>query len=301
MVYDGNSNTSNHISDEIFVYLYGLENDAYAIPATYVGGSSNYDIAVLYVENSPVLQNAMATGAAAAVSLGQEMDIRPGMTTIAIGNPSASEADLGGISVTQGIVSVASEYITVNASDTVAGIQLRVIRTDTPVNSGNSGGGLFNLQGQLVGIVNAKLSSSDLENIGYAIPVGVVRAVADNIIDHCFGTENQSVLRCMLGITVSTGALSTSYDSENGTLIQTETVIIQELRAGSLADGILQAGDVLLSATVSDRKVEISRQHHIIDFMLDVRIGDVVSFTVLRDGAEVIVNVTITDDCLTAY
>ena len=178
---------------------------------------------------------------------------------------------------------------------------MRLIRTDTPVNSGNSGGGLFDLQGQLVGIVNAKISSSSLENIGYAIPVSVVQAVADNLIDHCFETEVESVMRCLLGITVGTTQLATGYDSETGMFLRTETITVQEVSAGSLADGILQAGDVLLSAAVGNRTAEITRQYHVIDFMLNARVGDSVAFTILRDGTQMTVHLTITEDCLTAY
>ena len=301
VVYDSSSSTANHVSDQIYIYLYGLEDDAYAIPATYVGGSSNYDIAVLYVEESPVLQDAVASGAAAAVTLGQERDIQPGMSTIAIGKPSSSTTELGGISVTQGIISVASEYITMSASDTGKDVQMRLIRTDTPVNPGNSGGGLFNLKGQMVGIVNAKISSSDLENISYAIPVSVVQGVADNIIDYCFSTETESVMRCLLGITVSTTELSTGYDSETGTFLRTETLTIQQISADSLADGILQAGDVLISAAIGNQTTEITRQYHLIDFMLNARVGNCVTFTILRDGTEMTVQITVTEDCLTAY
>ena len=64
--------------------------------------------------------------------------------------------------------------------------EMRVIRVDTAVNPGNSGGGLFNSKGELIGIVNAKIISSDVENIGYAIPSSVAINVADNIINHTF-------------------------------------------------------------------------------------------------------------------
>ena len=165
-MYDSNSNTDNHISDKIYIYLYGLESEAYAIPATYVGGSANYDIAVLRVDKNDILLDAIETGAAMAVTVANSDELTPGMTTIAIGNPSSSDADLGGISVTKGIVSVDSEYITMSAIDTSGEVQFRVIRIDAPVNSGNSGGGLFNDKGELIGIVNAKISSSSVENIG---------------------------------------------------------------------------------------------------------------------------------------
>ena len=301
VVYDSSSNTANHVSDKIYVYLYGLESEAYAIPATYVGGSANYDIAVLRVDQSEVLKDAIASGAASAVTLGEQNEIVPGMTTIAIGNPSASDADLGGLSVTQGIVSVDSEYITMTATDGSGQVEFRVIRTDTPVNSGNSGGGLFNDKGELVGIVNAKIMSSDLENIGYAIPIGVVRGVADNIIDYCYGQECENVMRGLLGITVTTNALSTSYDSESGTFVKKEEIMVYEVSAGGLGEEILKANDIIKSITIGEKTVDITRQYYLIDAMLDVRVGDTVSLVIVRDGAEMTVSTTITEESLMAY
>ena len=301
VVYDSSSNTDNHVSDKIYVYLYGLESEAYAIPATYVGGSANYDLAVLRVDKSEVLKNAIASGAASAVTVGEQNEIVPGMTTIAIGNPSASEAELGGLSVTQGIVSVDSEYITMTASDNSGEVEFRVIRTDTPVNSGNSGGGLFNDKGELIGIVNAKISSTELENIGYAIPIGVVRAVADNIIDYCYGKDCESVMRGILGITITTNSLSTAYDSESGVFVRNEEIMVYEVSAGGLGEAILKANDIIKSITVGNKTVEITRQYHLIDTMLDVRVGDTVSLVIVRDGAEMTVSTTITEESLTAY
>ena len=301
VVYDSNSNTENKVSDKIYVYLYGLESEAYAIPTTYVGGSANYDIAVLRVDENEVLKDAMESGAASAVTLGKQDEIVPGMTTIAIGNPSASEADLGGLSVTQGIVSVDSEYITMTASDGSGQVEFRVIRTDTPVNSGNSGGGLFNDKGELVGIVNAKISSSDLENIGYAIPIGVVKAVANNIIDYCYGQDCESVMRGLLGITVTTTGLSTSYDSASGTFVKNEEIMVYEVSAGGLGEAILKANDIVKSITIGEKTVVITRQYHLIDAMLDVRVGDTVSLVIVRDGAEMTVSTIITEESLAAY
>ena len=74
-----------------------------------------------------------------------------------------------------------------------------------------------------------------------------------------------------------------------------------EVTEGSLADGILQAEDVLVSATLNGETTEITRQYHIIDMMLDVRVGDVVILNILRGGVEMSVSITITESCLTAY
>ena len=76
---------------------------------------------------------------------------------------------------------------------------------------------------------------------------------------------------------------------------------VYEVSSGSFADGILQAGDILVSATVGDSTTEITRQYHIIDMMLDVRVGDVVTLKILRAGEEKTVSITITEDCLMEY
>ncbi len=299
VVYDSSSNTENGISDEIYIYLYGLENEAYAIPVTYVGGSANYDLAVLRVDASEVLKEAYESGAADAVSVGNSDNVYPGQTTIAIGNPSADE--LGGISVTSGIVSVDSEYITMTANTGKSEVSFRVIRTDAPVNSGNSGGGMYNNSGELIGIVNAKISSSDIENIGYALPSNVVRAIADNIIDYCYGKDCESVMRGLLGITIEVSDYDTYLDLESGLVVRTEEITVSEVSAGGLGEAILHAGDVVKSITIGEKTITITRQHHLIDAMLDVRVGDTVSLVIVRDGTEMTVSTAITEDSLSAY
>ncbi len=299
VVYDSSSNTENGISDEIYIYLYGLESEAFAIPATYVGGSANYDLAVLRVEENEVLKETYASGAAAAVSIGNSDGVYPGQTTIAIGNPSTDE--LGGISVTAGIVSVDSEYITMTASNGTGEVDFRVIRTDAPVNSGNSGGGMYNDKGELIGIVNAKISSSEVENIGYALPSNVVRAVADNIIDNCYGNDCESVMRCMLGITVEVSDRDTYLDLETGFIVRTEEITVHEVSAGALMESILESGDVIKSITVGEKSVSVARQHHLIDALLDARLGDGISIVIIRDGVEMTVSTVVTQESIDEY
>ena len=74
-----------------------------------------------------------------------------------------------------------------------------------------------------------------------------------------------------------------------------------EINAGSLADNILESGDIFISATIDSDTTYITRQYHIIDLMLDMRVDDVVTIKILRDGSEKEVSITITEDCLTAY
>ena len=292
VVYDASSNTENGISEDISVYLYGSEIEEKAIEATYVGGSLYYDIAVLRVEDSEILK----TSNACAVDVADADKVVVGDTAIAIGN-----AQGYGISTSFGIVSVDSEYITMTAADGSTTVSFRVMRTDTAVNSGNSGGGLYDDEGNLIGIVNAKIVDDGVENIGYAIPSNVAVSIAENIIDYCYGKSEERVQRALLGITVSTSDSKAVYNSETGSFTIEETVCVYEVSSGSLADGILQAEDILVSATVNDNTTEITRQYHIIDMMLDMRAGDVVTLKILHGGEEMTVSITITEGCLTAY
>jgi serine protease Do len=244
------------------------------------------------VEDSDILK---ASGACAA-DVADSDEIVVGDSAIAIGNAQGL-----GISATSGVVSVDSEYITMTAADRRTEVSFRVMRVDTAVNSGNSGGGLYDDEGNLIGIVNAKIVYDGVENIGYAIPSNVAVSIADNIIDYCYGTDTERVQRALLGITVSTSDSGAVYDTATGLLTIKETVSVYEVSDGSLADGVLQAGDILVSATVNGNTAEITRQYHIIDMMLDVRAGDVVTIKILRGSEEMTVDITITEDCLTAY
>ena len=292
VVYDVSSNTENGISNDISVYLYGSEIKGKAIEATYVGGSLYYDIAVLRVEDSEVLKESSAC----AVEVADSDEVAVGNGAIAIGNAQGL-----GLSSTAGIVSVDSEYITMTAADGKTTVSFRVMRVDTAVNSGNSGGGLYDDSGNLIGIVNAKIVYDGVENIGYAIPSNVAVSIAENIMDYCYGTATQRVQRAVLGITVSASDSKAVYDSKTGKISIKETVSVHEILSGSLVDGVLQVNDVLVSATVNDQTVDITRQYHMIDLMLDVRVGDCITLNILRDGEEKTVSVTITQECLTEY
>lgn len=292
VVYDKSSDAKDGISENIQVFLYGGEEEGYAIPAEYVGGSLYYDIAVLYVENCAALKNSAHN----APVIADSENVAVGTTAIAIGNPEGY-----GISASLGIVSVNSEYIAMTAADGASTVSFRVMRVDTAVNSGNSGGGLYNDRGELIGIVNAKIVDSTVENIGYAIPSNVASAVADNIIDNCFGKDSKSVMRAVLGVTLTSSDSIAVIDGELGMIKVKETVSVAEVVAGSVADGKLMVGDVLKSATLGDATVEITRRHHVIDLMLDARVGDVVKLSVVRDGKEMTVEITVTEAAIIAY
>ena len=249
-----------------------------AIEAEYVGGSEAYDIAVLKVTNSEVLKNSDCL----AVDVKDSDDVTAGSTAIAVGNPDAS-----GIAVTNGVISVESEYIQVQIDNVVV---LREFRIDTPVNPGNSGGGLFDSKGRLIGIVNAKTNDTSVENMSYAIPSNVAMRVAQSIIDNCDGTDRKTT-RVLVGITIEPTNSKAYYNPSPGLMEIKEEVSISSVVKDSLAESIgLKIGDVLTSVEIvgdeGSMEIDINRTYSLIDAMLLVRVGDSVIFNYTRAGVE---------------
>jgi serine protease Do len=275
-----------------------MEHIEAKIEATYVGGSMNYDLAVLRVEDNEILASAYARGTARAVEVTKK-EVLPGQRVIAIGNPSAE-----GIAVTSGIISVDSEYIRMYGADNSTTVEFRVMRTDTPINQGNSGGGLYNDNGELVGIVNAKIISSDVENIGYAIPASVYNAIVKNIIYYCLGQECESVVRPLLGISLQVSETWTELDTSTGLIEKHEKSKVVLVTEGSLADGKIFVGDTVTGIKVANgNKITVERQYHLIDALINARVGETVEITVERaeTGAIETVTFTITEECLTLF
>lgn len=284
VVYNPQSNTANGISHNIKVYLYGMESAAYAIPATFVGGALTQDLAVLKVKGSRVLAESNAVAATLADSNGVSiLD-----TAIAIGNPAA-----GGISATVGCVNVDSEYVSIVAADGRTSVTFRLLRIDTAVNEGNSGGGLFNDRGELIGIVNAKIISTGIDNIAYAIPTSVVKGVVDNILHYCDGTAQENPIKYSIGITMKTAKQYTVYDTETGRVHKKEVVAVETLTAGSVAAELFAVDDVIKSITIDGVTYEISRMFNVIDCMFYVYQGSSLSVTIIRGGREISVNVPV--------
>ena len=270
------SETVSHVSDDISVYLYGYNT---YIDATYVGGAMDYDIAVLKVEDSDVLKESDATAA----TLADSDSVTVGENVFAIGNPEGE-----GISVSSGVVSVDAEYIDILAADDSTTLSLLEIRTDAAVNHGNSGGGLFNDQGELVGIVNARSEADGVEAFGYAIPSNLAIAVAQNVIDNA---DAKGAYRASLGVTVQVTSSESLYDETTCKTYIEEKVTVQSITAGSAAAEMgLEAGDTFLSAKITSsdgttvQEKAITRMHMVTTMMFNVRLGDTVTFTVSREG-----------------
>ncbi len=314
-----------HIANDnnIFIYLYGAnilldkktdvfsgrvtgfeDKSGSAIKAVYVGGSMLSDVAVLEVKGDENLKKAAAAGTATAVET-EKNGVTAGEKVFAIGNPSGN-----GISVSQGVVSVESEYISMTAADDKTSTSFHVLRTDTAINPGNSGGGLFNAQGRLVGIVNAKTTASSsgtaVENMGYALPISDVEALANNIID-----TNGAPKKPYFGITVASEESHSEWNETHDKLILKETVRVASVAGKSNKDagigaGVFETDDVISSVAIERGGAEalnvtVNTRADFTNSMLYVREGDTLRIQVKRGKNEGLVTLTfsITKDCLT--
>lgn len=279
------------IPSDIDVYIYNRYNSDDAIPAQYLGGTASSDIAIIKAV-SPVFEDGNLTRAAVV----NTQEPQPGETCIAVGVPEEMQ-----FSVTQGIVSTQSEYINTQVMGSYnPASRVRVFRTDTALNNGNSGGGVFNAQGELIGIANAKNNESGIDNICYAIPAVIAVNIADNVI------ETNGGAKFVLGITLTNnGDTTTVYDSETDTIVTVETVTVSAINSGSVCEGVLQAGDVLTSIDIvrEGTTVEtctINRVYNATEFLLKARVGDTVRLNYTRDGVAASAQFDVTTEQLTS-
>ena len=270
-------NKNYGICSEANIYLYGMTYTDYAIPATVVGGSVNYDIAVLKVTGSDILKNCYATS----VTLGDSDKVRVFDECFAVGNPEGY-----GMAVTEGIVSVDSERLDMTGSDGSA-IELRVMRVSAAINEGNSGGGLYDTDGNLIGVVCAKRIGAEIDNMAYAIPVNLAKNLVENIIDTCNGTTVTKLQRALIGVEITAKVLGLVADPETGELYKAERVEIGSLQSTCIVKNELKVGDIINSITVDGVTVNVTRIHHVTDHMLNARKGSEVILNISR-GQEIL-------------
>ncbi len=212
------TNQTYQPAERIVVYFHNGES----VDASLIAFDTSTDLAVIKVEVQEELTPAQL-GDPSALVLGERV--------IAIGNP-------GGISlsgtVTQGIVSGLNRTVTVGK---VGGSQIACIQTDAAINTGNSGGALLNKYGQVVGIVAIKMGDS-YENIGFAIPIDLVKSVVEELISH----GNVLLGRVRIGITYSsiTNEMSALYGIPAG-------LRVVEVDSESDCVDKIQPGDIIVA------------------------------------------------------
>ena len=264
---DGYILTNNHVvegTSKVVVIL----ADGKQIPARIVGTDQYADLAVLKVDNS-------VPGVA---SLGNSDILKPGETVIAIGSPLGDFKN----TVTVGVVSATGRSI-----DTGKGYSIEdLIQTDAAINSGNSGGPLVDLAGEVIAINTLVVRSGGLggtiaEGLGFAIPANTASAVANQIIQKGF------FARPYLGIRWQTISpdIATTYN-----LPVQWGAFISDIVAGSPAEKAgLQKGDIITK--IGD--VSIDETHSFINALFAYKPGDIVSLDVVRNGQHLQVQVTL--------
>ena len=252
-VVDGASNITVTINDKDYT-------------ATLVGEDTTSDIAVIKID---------ADGLTPA-TVGDSDSLKVGQNVMAVGNPLG---ELGG-TVTGGMISALNRSVTIQGSSSVNTMSL--IQMDASVSPGNSGGGLFNMNGELVGIVNAKSSSSDAEGLGFAIPINDAIKVAQELLENGYVTG-----RPYLGITylAVTDAQTASQLGVNAYGVY----VVEVVKGGPAEKAGLQAGDRIVSVDGT----EIASKDDLGTLMQKHAAGDTLSITIARDGQMQTVNVTL--------
>ena len=234
--------------------------------ATYVGGEEKNDIAVIKVD---------ATGLTPVV-IGKSSDMLVGEQVTTIGNP------LGELTFSEstGIISALDRSITM--SD---GRQMNMIQTDCAINSGNSGGPLFNSHGEVIGIVSAKYSSgsnsssASVEGLGFAIPMDDVASMVSDLVKNGYVTGKP-----IMGISVADVDESvTSYGVPQGAIIRVVTPDLCGAKAG------LQAGDIVTKIDNTD----VTSASDLTSAIGNYKPGDKVTLTIFRSGETKTVEVTL--------
>ena len=231
--------------------------------AKIIGYDESNDVAVLKIEAEGLKP----------VTFGSSTDLMIGEAVAAIGNP------LGELtfSLTTGIISAKDREVSVGN-----GTRMILLQTDCAINSGNSGGALFNLYGEVVGITNAKYSSNgseaSIDNIGFAVPSDQVRPIIESII------ENGYYSRPYIGITIQNVSDDMkAYGLPEGASVESVTEDSPAARAGLKTKDIITAvNGEAINGTTKLTKI-VSR----------TPIGDTLHLTVYRKGETLTIDVTV--------
>ena len=258
---DGYIATCAHVVDGAKKLTVTLNDDT-SYEATLIGTDKRNDLAIIKID---------ATGLTPA-ALGDSDMLTVGEDVIAIGNPLG---ELRG-TATGGMISAVRRNITVE------GTEMELVQTDAAISPGNSGGGLFNASGRLIGIVNAKVSDSSAEGLGFAIPVNSVVKEINDLLNYGYVTGRASLGVHTQNVTLTNGYGFFSYGG-------TRCVQITDVLAGSAAEQAgLKAGDLILEVGGK----EVSSNADLSDIIAGYNAGESADFLIRRDSERLTIRVT---------
>ena len=234
--------------------------------ATVVGEDDTSDVAVLKID---------ATGLTPA-TVGDSDSLSVGDSVLAVGNPLG---ELGG-TVTSGIVSALNRSVTIQGTSSTNTMSL--IQMDASVSPGNSGGGLFNMNGELIGLVNAKSSSSDAEGLGFAIPINDAIQVAQDLLENGYVSGRPYMGITYIAVTDAQTAAQLNVNAYG-------VYVVDVVQGGPADKAGLTAGDRIVSIDGN----EIAQKDDLGTLMQQHTAGDTLSITVARDGQMQTVSLTL--------
>lgn len=248
--------------------------DGTEIDATYKGSDEYTDLAVITIPADKVI---------AVASMGTSEKSELGDTIFTVGSPLGKEY-MG--TVTKGIISGKNRQVTVELS--TGDFLFDVLQIDAAINPGNSGGPLVNINGEVIGINSLKLVESEVEGMGFALPIEYALAYTDRL------EKGEEIVRPTLGVQII-GLEYPQYALRYGITIPdnvTEGIAIVSVESGSAAaKANLEKGDIILK--INDAKVT-----NVADFryaLYKYSIGDVITIVINRDGKEKSIKVELID------
>lgn len=252
---DGYIVTNYHVIEDASDITVTLRDDTEYTDVELVGTYETGDIALLKIDPKDTLTAAV---------FGDSDKLSVGDYAVAIGNPLGQ---LGG-TVTDGIISALDREVTIDDET------MNLLQTNAEISPGNSGGGLFDGDGQLIGIVNAKSSSDEAEGLGFAIPINDVVDVLSDLKEYGY-VKGQIYLGMSLSDVSSTAQAWMFGTNETG-------VYVTSVDSGSNAEKAgFSAGDIIQKVNGT----EVTSTSGLNDIIDDMSVGDEVSFTVYRNGS----------------
>lgn len=258
MTADGYIMTNNHVIDGASKITVTTSNDK-EYEAKLVGTDSITDIAVLKISAKNLTP----------ATYGNSDQLAVGDMAVAIGNPLG---ELGG-TVSAGIISALDRELAID------GKTMTLLQTDASINPGNSGGGLFNGDGQLIGIVVAKSSGSNVEGLGFAIPINKAADVAQQLMDKGYVSDQPSTGMSYAESSQGNGAaqfFGNSQDSQSQS--SSAAVYIQEVTGTNAKKAGFQSGDLVYAVDGT----RITSFNTLSSIVTSHKVGDKLTYTIVR-------------------
>ncbi|WP_051531162.1 S1C family serine protease [Clostridiisalibacter paucivorans] len=250
--------TNNHVIDNAQELVVTL-NDNEKVPANVIGTDSETDLGIIKVDRADIPDEAYRK--IRSVSFGDSDELKAGETAIAIGNPLGYNN-----TVTVGVISALNRKVKLPDKN------LTLIQTDAAINPGNSGGALVNIDGEVIGINTVKIADTEVEGIGFAIPINYAKPVIKELV------EKGYVSRPYLGI------IGQNIDAKSSQLFEIPigVIVVDVMKNGAADLSGIKKGDVIISADGQS----ITSMEQLSNIIRNHEVGEKIEIKVVRNGKE---------------